>query len=199
MMKSLIEDLDVYAYRRGFPKALSILMPMFYLNTWPIVQYRIHNWVITRVKIPVIRQALCVLCFLTKQFVIMATNVQICERASIGPGLFIAHLGDIVISHHTKIGHHASIHQGVTCGGAGREDNYGGPSIGDCVYIGAGAKVLGKVSIGNNVMIGANAVVVKDVPNGKSVGGIPARELNREGSAGFIHYRNQVNRNLDKC
>lgn len=41
----------------------------------------------------------------------------------------------------------------------------GCPIIGDNVYIGAGAKIIGKVKIGNNVRIGANAVIVKDIPD----------------------------------
>ena len=42
--------------------------------------------------------------------------------------------------------------------------SYGAPAIGDSVYFGAGAKIIGKVSIGNNARIGANAIIVKDVP-----------------------------------
>lgn len=49
------------------------------------------------------------------------------------------------------------------------------PIIGDHVYIGAGAKVLGPIRIGSNVVIGANAVVVDDVLDGVLVAGIPAR------------------------
>ena len=47
--------------------------------------------------------------------------------------------------------------------------------IGDNVYIGVGAKVLGNIRIGNNVKIGANAVVIKDVPDNATVVGVPAR------------------------
>lgn len=41
----------------------------------------------------------------------------------------------------------------------------GAPVIGNNVYIGSGAKIIGKVTIGNNVRIGANAVVYKNVPD----------------------------------
>lgn len=47
--------------------------------------------------------------------------------------------------------------------------------VGDDVFIGAGAKILGEISIGNNVKIGANAVVLEDVPEGCTVVGVPVR------------------------
>lgn len=43
--------------------------------------------------------------------------------------------------------------------------------IGNNVYIGAGAKILGNITIGNNVKIGANTVVTKDIPDGVTVVG----------------------------
>lgn len=49
------------------------------------------------------------------------------------------------------------------------------PVIGDNVYIGAGAKILGSIKIGNNVNIGANSVVVNDIPDNCTVVGAPAR------------------------
>ena len=53
----------------------------------------------------------------------------------------------------------------------------GGPIIGDNVFIGAGAKIIGPVHIGDNVKIGANAVVVKNVKSGAIMGGVPARRI----------------------
>lgn len=49
------------------------------------------------------------------------------------------------------------------------------PVIGDNVYIGAGAKVLGNVKVGSGSVIGANEVVVHDVPPRCVEAGIPAR------------------------
>ncbi|MGZ5134825.1 MAG: hypothetical protein ACXWCG_06735, partial [Flavitalea sp.] len=47
--------------------------------------------------------------------------------------------------------------------------------IGNHVYIGAGAKILGPIKIGNNIVIGANAVVITDIPDGSLVVGVPAK------------------------
>jgi serine O-acetyltransferase len=90
----------------------------------------------------------------------------------IGPGLFIAHGQNTILSAE-RIGANLQVHQGVTVGwdyrGARR------PIIGDNVFIGAGAKVLGAITIGNGARIGANAVVVCDVPDGATVVGVPGR------------------------
>ena len=50
-----------------------------------------------------------------------------------------------------------------------------GPTIGDRVVIGTGAKVRGPITIGDDVRIGANSVVIDDVPTGATVVGTPAR------------------------
>ncbi len=91
---------------------------------------------------------------------------------AIGPGLFISHGQNTILSAE-KIGANLQVHQGVTVGW-----DYRGPSrpiIGDDVFIGAGAKVLGAVTVGNGARIGANAVVVCDVPDGATVVGVPGR------------------------
>ena len=47
--------------------------------------------------------------------------------------------------------------------------NAGAPVIGDCCYIGAGAKIIGDVKVGDNCRIGAGAIVVEDVPSNSKV------------------------------
>jgi serine O-acetyltransferase len=57
------------------------------------------------------------------------------------------------------------------------------PVLGNNIFIGAGAKVLGGIRVGNNVKIGANAVVVKDVSDNVTVAGIPARIISQHHSS----------------
>ena len=71
----------------------------------------------------------------------------------------------IFISHNAKIGNNLRMYQQVTIG----EGNGGAPVVGDDVFIGAGAKILGNIKIGNNVRIGANCVVVEDIPDNATV------------------------------
>ncbi len=72
----------------------------------------------------------------------------------------------VFISNSARIGKRCVIFQGVVIGSNRLNDSqgFGAPVIGDDVFIGAGAKIIGNVKIGNGVRIGANCVVVKDVP-----------------------------------
>ena len=63
----------------------------------------------------------------------------------------------------------------------------GAPVIGNNVFIGAGAKIIGRIQVGDGAAIGANAVVTRDVPAGAAVGGVPARVISNEGSTGYVN------------
>lgn len=120
--------------------------------------------------------------FVLKRFTEILTSIQISERAEIEKGLYIAHMGCIVIGSHARIGKNFSIRQGVTVGGSGRGDNYGYPVIGDNVFVGAGAVIIGKINIGDHCAIGANAVVTKDLPAYSVAVGVPAKIISKDGS-----------------
>jgi len=103
-------------------------------------------------------------------------NSDIPCSVKIGKGSLFSHSGIGVVLHQkTVIGEGCIIGQGCTVGGRSRHPDV--PVIGDKVYIGAGARVLGPIKIGNNVIIGPNAVVIKDVADGCIVGGVPAKIL----------------------
>jgi serine O-acetyltransferase len=182
----LMEDLDVYGFRKGWPRWACLAVPLFYPSCWPIIVYRFGSWVVN-LRWAWLRLRLYLLYFPLKRFTEVLTTVDLSEYAEIGGGFFIPHVGNIVIAHHTRIGRHASMHQGVTIGVSGSGDQL--PVIGDRVYFGAGAKIIGPITIGNDVVIGANAVVTRDVPDNAVVGGIPARVLNYRGSTQFVHFR----------
>ena len=100
----------------------------------------------------------------------------------IGPGLCIPHYGTIIISGNVVIGENCKIHAGVNIGAtSGKEE---AKRIGNNVYIGPGAKLVGGGIIPDNVVIGANAVVVGDVEEeGITVGGIPAKKISDNDSS----------------
>ncbi|NWJ45880.1 MAG: serine acetyltransferase [Chloroflexi bacterium] len=93
------------------------------------------------------------------------------SSVEIGPGLYVPHPVGIVIMAR-QLGSNVTLINSITIG---MRNTFEFPLIGDNVFIGAGARVLGGISIGNNAQIGANAVVVKDVPAGATAVGVPAQ------------------------
>ena len=81
-----------------------------------------------------------------------------------------------------KIGRNCVIYQQVTIGNNMIQDSksYGAPTIGDGVFIGAGAIILGGVEIGNNCRIGAGAVVTKSIPDNCVVVSQPSRVIQKD-------------------
>lgn len=90
-----------------------------------------------------------------------------------GPGLRLPHGGRGVVLHPTvRIGAGGTLYHQVTIGVS---DGNPAATLGDDVFIGAGAKVLGHITIGDGCRIGANAVVLHDVPAGATAVGVPAQ------------------------
>jgi len=114
-------------------------------------------------------------------------GISVPFETSIGSGFYIGHFGGIVVNEKSVIGRNCNISHGVTLGEANRGEKKGCPVLGDNVYIGPGAKIVGAVRIGNDVAIGANCVVTKDVPDHSVVVGIPGRVISEEGSAGYVN------------
>lgn len=106
------------------------------------------------------------------------TAIDIHPGAKIGRNFFIDH-GFVVIGETAEIGDNVTMYQGSTLGGTNPTDGVGGkrhPTIGDDVIISLGAAVLGPIKVGNGARIGANAVVNKEVPEGATMVGIPAKQ-----------------------
>lgn len=114
-------------------------------------------------------------------------GISILPSTEIGSGFYIGHFGGIVINEMSVIGKNCNISHGVTLGQANRGKNEGYPTLGDNIYIGPGAKIIGSVRIGNNVAIGANCVVTKDIPDNSVVVGIPGKVISQEGSKGYVN------------
>lgn len=98
------------------------------------------------------------------------------RHAQFGPGLVLGHAFGVVINGAVRAGRNIKIEHLVTIGA----ERGVSPVLGDNIYIGAGAKVLGGVRIGSNVKIGANAVVVTDLPDGVTAVGVPAKVVRTE-------------------
>lgn len=107
----------------------------------------------------------------------LSFSIEIPSTTHIDEGFFIGHAEGLLINPNCRIGNNFTIYQGVTLGGnMGKiRDGRVAPLIGDNVFVGPGAKVLGPVTVGDNSMIGANAVVMKDIPKDSLAVGIPSK------------------------
>jgi len=114
---------------------------------------------------------------LVNHFSRFMTAIDIHPGAKIGRNFFIDH-GFVVIGETAEIGDNVTMYQGSTLGGTNPTNGVGGkrhPTLGDGVIVSLGAAILGPIYVGNGARIGANAVVTKDVPEGATMLGIPAK------------------------
>lgn len=107
-------------------------------------------------------------------------GVDIGTSVKIGPGFIIQHIGGIAINNGAVIGKDVEILQGVTIGYERRGKRKGNPTIGNKVWIGSNAVIVGKISIGNNVLIAPNSFVNFNVPSNSIVIGNPAKIIKSE-------------------
>ena len=96
-------------------------------------------------------------------------------------GLSIAHYGTIVVNSKAKVGKNCRLQECVNIGATNGSSK--APVIGDNVFIGTGAKIIGDIVIANDVAIGANAVVVKSITEpGVTYAGVPAKKISDNNS-----------------
>lgn len=127
-----------------------------------VLVYRYGRW--TRTIRPKVISYPFKLLYLLLQFCVdILFGINISTNAEIGPGLYIGHFGGIFL--HGDMGAQCSVGQSVTVGYKGGGKSTRPPRIGDNVYIGAGAVIVGDIRVGHNVVVGANTTVVKDVPD----------------------------------
>ncbi len=135
-------------------------------STWPVIAYRYSRWA-RSVRIPVVKQLLQISGLFFRKWVEVFTSVHIDVRAKIGPG-FVIHSVYAINLGATTIGEDFTIATGCLISHACR-------GIGDNVYFGPGAKLVGDAKIGSNVVIAANSLVLTDVRDNMMVMGVPAR------------------------
>ena len=151
-------------------------LPPGWFNVWvktplhpgvvAVLTYRFAAWV-RRVRIPILRHVLLMMAMILRRVVYIGTGVEISPRAEIGPGL-VVHTTHGVFIAETRIGRNCVVQHGVAI-------THGVRSVGDNVYFGPGAKVIGRAAVGSNVRVVANSVVMTDVADNLTVVGVPAR------------------------
>ncbi len=146
--------------KKAFP--FYVLESLLFENGYQaVVLHRLAAWFKHR-RVPVLGP-------LFARLSLSLTGVDIAPGAVIGPGLRISHGTGLVIGDKTRIGAGATLLHQVTLGAASDRRIEHMPTVGDRVFIGAGAKLIGGITVGDDVFIGVNAVVTRDVPSGSKV------------------------------
>ena len=145
---------------------------------WAIASYRFSHWLYVDRPATVFRLPLKVLAFLLTRFCVVFMEMDLDPQADIGGGLYIGHIGGVHINPGAVIGKNCDIAHRVTIG-ASAMGRQGIPVIGDAVYIGTGATLMGKIKVGDGAKIAANTLVMTNVPAGATVMGVPGRIVMR--------------------
>ena len=112
---------------------------------------------------------------------------DISPSAAIGPGFYIGHFGTVVLSPFATIGANCNVAQGVTIGATSRGSRTGAPTLGDRVWVGANAVLVGKITIGSDALIAPGAFVNVDVPERAVFLGNPGKVVAETGSVGYVN------------
>lgn len=116
-------------------------------------------------------------------------GLEIAATQSIGGGLYVGHAYNITINHRAHIGCNCNIHKGVVIGQTNRGNKKGVPVIGNDVWIGINAAVVGGITIGDDVLIAPNSYVNVDVPSHSIVFGNPCLIKHRDwATEGYINH-----------
>lgn len=163
-MKRLLQQLvdDWRWYARGDER--SFLSPIAMSGLWVIAVHRFGAWART-IHVPILKQLLRVAYLIAKGFVVIVTGARIKVTVQIGQRLDVHTTHGLQIAGGVRIGDDCVLNSGVCIVNAANARGAGVPTIGNNVYLGVGAKVIGNVKVGNHVQIGANAVVGRDVPD----------------------------------
>lgn len=113
------------------------------------------------------------------------TLIQIPYNTKIGDGLYIGHLGRVIINPNAILGKNINIATGVTIGQENRGKRKGTPKIGDSVWIGANAVIVGDIKVGNDVLIAPLTYVNFDVPDHSIVIGSPGKIIHNDNATKY--------------
>ena len=169
MFDGLVAYLDSVKARDPAPRSRWEIL--LYPGVWALALHRVAHWLFNG--------ELYFLARLINHFARLLTAIDIHPGATIGRNFFIDH-GFVVIGETAEIGDDVTIYQGATLGGTNPTSGVGGkrhPTVQDGAIISMNAAVLGPITIGKRARIAANAVVTKDVPDGATMVGIPAKPV----------------------
>ena len=170
----------------GYRRRLFVIL--FAQGFWASFVYRVAHHLHSWRKVPILGMAVLLLCRVARKWMEIITGISLKAGCCIGEGLHIGNFGHVIVHPGVHLGKNCNLHQGVSIAWGGRGETAGVPTIGDRVFIGANAVVIGNITVGDDVAIGAGAVVTKSVPPRAVVVGNPARISSYRGSFDLIRY-----------
>lgn len=174
MCTNLRSDISRYVTN---PRDIKNVFLIFEQGIWAVTAYR-FNRMLFNVQIPLVKTLLRIIAFFIFKIMEILTGISLPPATKIGKGLYVGHFGYCIVHQDAILGENCSLGPGVVIGarGVGKK---GVPRLGNNVYVGTGAKIIGEVIIGDNVRIGANAVVLENVPNNSTVVGVPGKIISK--------------------
>jgi serine O-acetyltransferase len=158
---------DIKAIRRNDPACRNIEF-LLYPCLHAITVHRYVTHPLYRLGVPFFPR-------LISQVMRFVTGMEIHPGAVIGRGFFCDHGSGVVIGETVEIGRNCVMFHGVTLGGTGKQSGKRHPTVGDSVFLGTHATILGPVTIGHRARVGAESVIInRDVPDDATVVGAPA-------------------------
>ncbi len=145
---------------------------------WSIAIYRFANYAYAGHPPALLRLPFKLFALLLFKLCVVFMEMDLDPQATIGPGLYIGHIGGVHINPGAILGRNCDLAHRVTIG-ASAMGRSGIPVLGDEVYIGTGATLVGKIKIGDGAKIAANTLVITNVPPGATVMGVPGRIVMR--------------------
>ena len=179
LIGALLKDARAYAANRGEPlpdgsrltQARDAVRLVFESDDYlGAALYRVRTALQAR-GIPVVPWILRKIC-------IAAFGIRIGDTAVLDAGVYIPH-GNVVVDGLVHVGAGSVLCPWVTLGV--NRGSVLGPALGERVFVGTGARLLGGITVGDDAVIGAGAVVVHDVASGATVAGVPARVIGGSG------------------
>lgn len=116
-------------------------------------------------------------------------GIEIGATMQIGKGLHLGHPFNITVNNNATIGKNCCINKGAVIGATNRGERKGCPTLGDKVWVGINAAIVGKITIGDDVLIAPNSYVNVDVPSHSVVFGNPCVIKHKDwATEGYIGY-----------
>ncbi len=170
-IQKLKKDIDRYLTDYNLSSPLKLIL----INEfWPVLLFRIEEYVDSREKKNLCQYVINILALLFHPFVNGLSGTKIFRGAQIGEGVLLHGSFGIVVTARAIICNNCTFFPGAAVIQKANGKKEGAPKIGNNVKLMNGCKIIGAVTIEDNVVVGANAVVLQDIPKGAIAVGIPA-------------------------